>query len=344
MIRVRVTVDGKLDKELDVDREMTIGRKAPADIVVTDGQVSSRHAKIRPDGERLLVTDLGSTNGTRIDGGERLAADVETPLERTQKLLIGTVVIEIVSGGPAISESGFGKVEKTVAVGQGMMQSLLVQVARFKAAHPRFVLGAEHSRKTIEVTEMEVVIGREPENAQVVIPHQSVSSKHARLRFSDGRFMLDDLGSANGTFVSGVRIAAATPLEPQTAVTFGTIECLFVAKAPEAGGSAGGADPLAELLTAHSVRMGRATEQQARDALAEHRTSGRTLGEIFVERGIFTPRDWAEVYRNRQVIATLQPAAAGGKKTSPLVWIVIAAVALAAMAVVAFLMWRGGGK
>ena len=194
------------------------------------------------------------------------------------------------------------------------------------------------------LTKAELTIGREPENAQVVIPHQSVSSKHARLRFSDGRFMLDDLGSANGTFVSGVRLAAATPLEPQTAVTFGTIECLFVAKAPEAGGSAGGADPLAELLTAHSVRMGRATEQQARDALAEHRTSGRTLGEIFVERGIFTPRDWAEVYRNRQVIATLQPAAAGGKKTSPLVWIVIAAVALAAMAVVAFLMWRGGGK
>src|SRR5262245_45598510 len=93
LIRVRSTVNGRVEREFDVEREMTIGRKPPADVVVADGQVSSRHAKIRPDGARLAVTDLGSTNGTRIDAGERLAADAEVPLERGQKLVFGPATL-----------------------------------------------------------------------------------------------------------------------------------------------------------------------------------------------------------------------------------------------------------
>jgi pSer/pThr/pTyr-binding forkhead associated (FHA) protein len=344
MIRVRVTVNGKVERELDVDREVVVGRKAPADIVVADGQVSSRHVKLRADGTRLLVTDLGSTNGSRIDQGDRLAAQQEFPLDRGQKLLVGPAVIEIVSTG-AESDSGFAKSERTVVVGAGNMQSLLVQIARFKASQARFVLGAEHSKRTIEITEMEAVVGREAAEAQVVVPHQSVSSKHARMKFVDGKFLLEDMGSANGTFVNGVRISAATPVDPQTAVTFGTVDCLFVAKAPEAGGAQGAADTFAEVLAGHAVRLGKATEQQAREALTEHRTTGRTLGEIFVERGVFGPKEWAEIYRQRQVIATLQPGkAGGGSSLSRIVGIVVVVLGLVALAAVGWkLGWFGGG-
>lgn len=347
MIRVRLTVNGKVEREFDVEREMVIGRKPPADVVVADGQVSSKHARIRPEGTRLVVTDLGSTNGTRIDSGERLPADADTPLERGQKLVFGPAILEITSTGSPDSDSGFGRTEKTVAVGAGAMQSLLVQVARFKAAQPRFVLGAEHAKHTVDVSEMDAVIGREAGPAQVVVPHQSVSSKHARVRFADGRFLIEDLGSANGTFVNGIRISAATPLEPQTAVTFGTVDCLFVARSAEAGGAAGVADPYAETLANHCVRMGKATDLQAREALTEHRTSGRTLGEILVEKGLFGPKDWAEVYRQRQVIQTLQPVTeSGGKKTSSrLVAILVAVLALVALLFAGWkLGWFGGAK
>lgn len=344
MIRVRLTVNGKVEREVDVDRELVIGRKAPADLVVGDTQVSTRHATLRADGARLLVTDLGSTNGTRIDTGDRLAANQTVALERGQKLIIGPAMIEIVAARSDVESSGtFGKSEKTVAVGAGAIQELLVEVARFKASHAAFVLGAEHTRRTVQVTEMEVVVGRDSAEAQVVVPHQSVSSRHARLHFTGGKFLLEDLGSANGTFVSGARISGPTAIEPQTAVTFGTVDCLFVARAPEAGGAQGASDEHAEVLCAHAVVLGKATEQQSREALAEHRATARTLGEIFVEKGVFGPREWAEVYRLRTAIATLRPQAPSKTSSSKRLGLIVVLLGLAALAAFAVkLGWFAG--
>jgi serine phosphatase RsbU (regulator of sigma subunit) len=45
-----------------------IGRKAPADIVLDDSEISRAHCRLAVRGEDLWVTDLGSTNGTFIDG------------------------------------------------------------------------------------------------------------------------------------------------------------------------------------------------------------------------------------------------------------------------------------
>lgn len=341
MLKLRVTVNGKVEKEIDFDREVIVGRKEPADIVIADGQMSSRHARLRPDGDGAVVCDLGSTNGTRIDTGDRLPPNVDTRLVRGQKLLMGPAVVELVAIA-AESDSGFGKAEHTVVAGAGIMQNVLVQLARFKAAQPRLVVSAEHTHKVIEITEMEVVVGRDTANAQVAIPHQSVSARHARFKFDAGKFYVEDLGSANGTFVEGNRVMGLTPLDSQTAVTIGTVDCLFATRAAEAGGAQGGADAMSEVLCEHAVRMGKVTQQQSRDALAEHRTSGRTLGEIFVEKGYFSPKDWAEVYRQRNVLATLRtvPGAGGGggggggggSKTGLIVGIVVALVAIAGVA------------
>jgi serine phosphatase RsbU (regulator of sigma subunit) len=46
----------------------SIGRSAPADIVLNDSEVSRAHCRLQLDGETLMVTDLNSTNGTYIDG------------------------------------------------------------------------------------------------------------------------------------------------------------------------------------------------------------------------------------------------------------------------------------
>jgi hypothetical protein len=45
-----------------------IGRGSDADITIADAGSSRRHAEVLWDGERALVRDLGSTNGTKIDG------------------------------------------------------------------------------------------------------------------------------------------------------------------------------------------------------------------------------------------------------------------------------------
>lgn len=45
-----------------------LGRGAEADVVVDDAGVSRRHAEIHTEGGRVRVVDLGSTNGTFVDG------------------------------------------------------------------------------------------------------------------------------------------------------------------------------------------------------------------------------------------------------------------------------------
>jgi pSer/pThr/pTyr-binding forkhead associated (FHA) protein len=45
----------------------TLGRARGADIVVTDPAVSAEHARLSRVGQAWVVTDLGSTNGTRLN-------------------------------------------------------------------------------------------------------------------------------------------------------------------------------------------------------------------------------------------------------------------------------------
>lgn len=49
----------------------TIGRSRQSDIVIDDPNVSRRHAEVRPRGGAWVLTDLGSTNGSRL-GGRRI--------------------------------------------------------------------------------------------------------------------------------------------------------------------------------------------------------------------------------------------------------------------------------
>lgn len=53
---------------LSTDRPNTIGRSSDADITIADRLVSRLHATIRPDPSGWTIADLGSRNGTRLDG------------------------------------------------------------------------------------------------------------------------------------------------------------------------------------------------------------------------------------------------------------------------------------
>ena len=45
-----------------------IGRLPECQVVLGDPNVSRRHAEVRRTGEGIVVTDLGSTNGTKVNG------------------------------------------------------------------------------------------------------------------------------------------------------------------------------------------------------------------------------------------------------------------------------------
>jgi hypothetical protein len=50
------------------DRALRVGRKADNDLVLADEKTSGAHAEIVSEGDRYLLRDLGSTNGTFLDG------------------------------------------------------------------------------------------------------------------------------------------------------------------------------------------------------------------------------------------------------------------------------------
>jgi pSer/pThr/pTyr-binding forkhead associated (FHA) protein len=74
------------------NREIIIGRSSDLDMVLVEDMVSRKHAKITTDDQVVTIQDLGSTNGTFVNGEKVRKAD----LKDGDRILIGTSIIKIV--------------------------------------------------------------------------------------------------------------------------------------------------------------------------------------------------------------------------------------------------------
>jgi uncharacterized protein DUF4388/FHA domain-containing protein len=74
------------------NREIIIGRSSDLDMVLVEDMVSRKHAKITTDDHVVTIQDLGSTNGTFVNGEKVRKAD----LKDGDRILIGTSIIKIV--------------------------------------------------------------------------------------------------------------------------------------------------------------------------------------------------------------------------------------------------------
>lgn len=77
----------------------------------------------------------------------------------------------------------------------------------------------------------EVVIGRLPE-CDIQFNSNMISRKHARFTRKDGQFILEDLGSGNGTFVNGQKITEPVTLAHDDRIKFGPILTRFESDDP----------------------------------------------------------------------------------------------------------------
>jgi predicted component of type VI protein secretion system len=57
----------------------TLGRGRSSDVVLNDPNISRQHAEIRPRGGSWVITDLGSTNGSQLNGHRLEGSEVLRP-------------------------------------------------------------------------------------------------------------------------------------------------------------------------------------------------------------------------------------------------------------------------
>ncbi|RME46643.1 MAG: FHA domain-containing protein [Caldilineae bacterium] len=106
------------------------------------------------------------------------------------------------------------------------------------------------------ITSDRLMIGRE-EACNIIIQDPEVSRRHCELAWKEGDFVLQDLGSTNGTFVNGVQITEPVKLKPGDNVGIGQTMMVLELETeggagavgyerPAAAGMPGGTAPLGE--------------------------------------------------------------------------------------------------
>jgi pilus assembly protein CpaF len=89
------------------------------------------------------------------------------------------------------------------------------------AAQFQFVVrSGPNAGKAYPLDGAELTVGRDASNP-VSINDGEVSRKHAKLTWKGAGYVLEDLGSTNGTFVNGTRLSSPLALKPGDAVSFG---------------------------------------------------------------------------------------------------------------------------
>ena len=77
------------------DKQVVIGRSSELDMVLVEDMVSRKHAKITVASGKIQIEDLGSTNGTFVNGEK-----VKTSrLKEGDRILIGTSILKLVQVG-----------------------------------------------------------------------------------------------------------------------------------------------------------------------------------------------------------------------------------------------------
>ncbi|MDQ3266506.1 MAG: DUF4388 domain-containing protein [Myxococcota bacterium] len=85
---------------LKADKQIVIGRSSELDMVLVEDMVSRKHAKITVSPGKITIEDLGSTNGTFVNG-EKVK---QSRLKEGDRILIGTSILKLVQQGSGAEE------------------------------------------------------------------------------------------------------------------------------------------------------------------------------------------------------------------------------------------------
>lgn len=187
-----------------------IGREG--DILINDGRSSRRHAQITNENGGLYLSDLGSTNGTKVD---------KQPVAQGER--------RVLTGGETLS---FGGVEMKLSMpGQaggnttqvfGSNKTAAMAAAPVKEVPPAFLVG---EGKEYPLKKGINTFGRKSEN-DISIAEAFVSGRHGTIEITDQGLFITDTGSTNGTLLNDAKLAPniRTTLTPEDVIKLGSLE------------------------------------------------------------------------------------------------------------------------
>lgn len=187
-----------------------IGRDPSCEIALDatrHAMVSGRHARVEAVADGFRLVHDSPTNKTLLNGQPVPGA---TPLRPGDQVQLGATgpTIEFLDLDAVDSPAPTDLTEHADEVAKALL--------RASASVDRFDTTAGG------------VMGRTRATADFVLDHPHVSNRHARItRTDDGRTTLTDLGSANGTYVNGRRIAQTVVVAPGDRIDIGPYQLRF---------------------------------------------------------------------------------------------------------------------
>ncbi len=182
-------------KVLDVGEDIILGRGATDTLARfgDDPLLSRQHARVsRGQGGQLAIEDLGSANGTFVND-ERIES--ARTLALGDLVRIGHTVFQVTDSSGAVPErTRLGGELPPVEAGEELLVTEGPAQGRRLALDEEFLVGRSMGE--------DGKLGDDPQ----------LSRRHARFSRDGGRLTIEDLGSANGTFVNGARITQPSPL------------------------------------------------------------------------------------------------------------------------------------
>ncbi len=188
----------------------SIGREG--DVLVVDGRVSRKHAQISNENNQIVIEDLGSTNGTKVDG-TRLQASEKKPLKGGETISLGGFELKLsLPGDKGGNTTQVFTANKTAAIA----------AAPRKEVAPAMLVG---EGKEMPLKAGVNTFGRKTGN-DVVIADPYVSGKHGQIEVTDQGLFLTDLGSSNGTMLNNAKLVPnmRTALTPEDVIRLGSME------------------------------------------------------------------------------------------------------------------------
>jgi hypothetical protein len=104
---------------LRMNREIIIGRSSDLDMVLVEDMVSRRHAKISSTDGDVYIQDMGSTNGTFVNG-EKIAGRAQ--LHEGDRILVGTSIIKVVAVEGSVAQQSEAEARRRLEAGAQQRQ------------------------------------------------------------------------------------------------------------------------------------------------------------------------------------------------------------------------------